>query len=246
MNIRRKLSRTATVAGLGGTHAAWVWEFRGVSAWGPAQPGSTAREAEQEAFRRLMATHAPRVRKVRSRWRGHAGVVVLEDRAAHTRLAMSVSESLTYRAWRKAGLRFACDASFDPVSGRGAWGWTRAGSRELVTGLLDAPSSTFLELKAAHEALVATPQGATVELLIDYKPLVDAISAASSGDRVPSWPVLRRCERTRELFESLIELVDDRRVCATWVPGHRGHTLFRRVDQATRAAVRAERRAALV
>lgn len=210
--------------------------------WGPARPGATAREAEATALANLLSYRGDRVRTVLSRWDHQAPVTTTRDEKAHARLLASVSSSPTYKEMKGSVHRFACDGSYDPESRRGAWGWAKAGTDAAVTGLLDAPSSTYLEIYAACEALRTTPISATVELLIDYKPLVDAISGMANGTNTLQWPVLRRCNMTRELVEDLEELVSVRRVCATWTPGHRGHRLFSRVDQATRAAVRAERR----
>lgn len=237
--------RRPVVAGIGGLHSVWAFQHRGITVWGPADPGMSAREAEQMALERLTSSARRRVRRVRARWQHPLPVLHISDRAASAALAHRVSARDTYKAWRRSGFRLACDASFDPARKRGAWGYTHAGSDEVSVVLGDANNSMLCELRAATAALRATPPGASVELLIDYRPLAETVADLGRAIAVPVWPSVTSCQETSELFAELCGLIDERRVSATWVPGHCGHTLFKKVDQATRAAMRKERRALL-
>jgi ribonuclease HI len=240
----KRLSRKATIAGVGGLHAAWVWEFRGRMHWGEAAPGATPAEAEAVAFSELTRFAGRKVRHVTVRWSEPRGVRSTQDTSKNKQLIEHLRSVDSYREWRAAGIRIACDASYDPMRARGVWGFARAGHPGVLLEAGDATSSTLCELRAAHAALCSTDPGAAVELLIDYRPLAETIAAIGRSEHRRPWPALRNDHDARRLFQEIEDLVKARRVSAVWVPGHRGHTLFQRVDRATRAMMRSERNAA--
>jgi ribonuclease HI len=212
--------------------------------WGEAAPGASAAEAEELAFTELTNATGRRVRHIFVRWSDVDSVKVTQDPLRTKALVERLRAVDEYRAWRASGIRIACDASYDPTRERGVWGFSQAGRSGVVLEAGDAVSSTLCELRAAHAALCSTAPGSAVELLIDYRPLAETIAALGRREQRRPWPALRNDHASRALFEEIEELVRARRVSAVWVPGHRGHTLFQRVDRATRALMRSERRAA--
>jgi ribonuclease HI len=244
VSIATRFSRRATIAGVGGLHAAWVWQFRGRVQWGAAAPGATGAEAEAHALEELTATMGKRVRHVEVRWCEPVTVRSSQDLSKNKALIEVLRAASEYRTWREAGVRIACDASYDPLRERGVWGFAQAGRPGVLLEAGDATSSTLCELRAAHAALISTEPGSAVELLIDYRPLAETISAIGRNEPRRPWPGLRKDDSARAVFNEIEQLVKERRVSAVWVPGHRGHSLFQRVDRATRALMRSERRAA--
>lgn len=244
MSILTRISRRATIAGVGGLHAAWVWEFRGQVQWGEAVPGATASEAETYALAQLTEAAGRKVRHVTVRWCEQVGLRTTLDPFKNKALIEKLRNDQEYRTWRAAGVRIACDASYDPTRARGVWGFSKAGHPGVCLEAGDATSSTLCELRAAHAALCSTDPGTAVELLIDYRPLAETIAALGRNELRRPWPALRNDHTARALFQEIEQLINERRVSAVWVPGHRGHALFQRVDRATRAMMRSERRAA--
>jgi ribonuclease HI len=105
-------------------------------------------------------------------------------------------------------------------------------------GFIGPGTNQIAELTAAIEGLSETPEGSSVELVSDSQYVLKGISEWREG-----W--VRRGYRNAqgspianlELWQTLFELVDDRRVTVQWVRGHTGHPENERADELATYAI---------
>lgn len=231
-----------------GLHAAVAAARKQELLWFPAAPGTAPDDMLPLAVQRLQERHPGRRLTISSSLDGvrtcRAVAWKRDDRATAWVKALLHADA-RFRAFQKNTFRVACDGSFDSTRARGCWGWVRAGKSDTVTVQVGpAGSPAECEMRAALSGLSSAPQGANVELLIDFRPLVSFINEVSRGGD-GSWPSRRKSSTIDALCAELAQQCQTRRVLATWVPGHRGHGLMSKVDQETRSRMRAERRLAL-
>lgn len=119
--------------------------------------------------------------------------------------------------------------------GPGGWGaiLESGGQKKELSGGEAHTTNNRMELTAVIEALAALKRPCEVELVTDSKYVVDGITKGwAKGWRAKGWkkgdgkPALNP-----DLWERLLNLLDEHQVAFRWVKGHAGHPQNERCDE---------------
>lgn len=116
------------------------------------------------------------------------------------------------------------DGSCDGAPGCGGWGVVFIGEkiRELSGGSPDTTSAR-MELTAAIQALIATPDGAVVTLVVDSRMVAEGLSGGAVRWRRGGWRKANdRPVSNSDLWKNALELCRTREVSVEWVKAHSG------------------------
>lgn len=106
---------------------------------------------------------------------------------------------------------------------------------KLLTGGSPETTNNRMELQAALEGLRALKKPCQVEVITDSNYLVKGMTEWIQGWQKRNWTNSKKKPvENRDLWEGLLEAVDQHDVTWTWVKGHSGHPENERVDQAAR------------
>ena len=124
------------------------------------------------------------------------------------------------------------DGGCSPNPGPGGWGVVilDPGGRVEMRGGEASTTNNRMELTAAVRALERFPEGASVEMRLDSRYVVDAMTQWVRTWKRNGWRTATGEVKNQDLVQRLDALASARRVRWTWVKGHSGQRWNERAD----------------